>query len=345
MHLDLGGRPLHTRALSVTLAQRADGRLDAQGVLLDLRKSGFVPCGGDLGTPGIVHHMLLDAVIDPAGAAGPVLAELAARQPNVAFEPSTLTGGESCRDPIGRLDALLGTPLDADFARRLSAALGGPLGCSHILTLAQLLGATVGWALGPGGAVAVDPARRPGERVFRRDLLVDGSRQAEGDLELLAQLTDVCFAQAPAVARPMDRLAGVLELRAWARVALPGVTLTELRAAQRQRGRDDLDRVDWVDRSPAAARAAGLSLFRGISGALLDRLSGDPADRPLLDAMLLFDPTFIQVCGALSDQWAAQAMAADSILAMGGMPDSCYMWRRAGALDRLRGPNDPFPSF
>src|SRR5262245_60815165 len=97
MDLDVGGHPLHTRALSVALVQRADGRLDVAGTVLDLRKRGFVPVGGDLQTAGIVHHMLLDLVVDPATGR---IDEAVARQPSVAFEASEATEGESCRDPI-----------------------------------------------------------------------------------------------------------------------------------------------------------------------------------------------------------------------------------------------------
>src|SRR5574342_552877 len=105
MDLDLGGHPLHTRALSVTLVQRADGRLDVAGTLLDLRKRGFVPVGGDLQTAGIVHHMLLDLVVDPATGR---IDEAVARQPSVAFEASAATEGERCRDPIDTARALVG---------------------------------------------------------------------------------------------------------------------------------------------------------------------------------------------------------------------------------------------
>jgi hypothetical protein len=342
MLLDLRGHPLHSRALSVTLSQRGDGALDAQAVLLDLRKRGVVPVGGDLGGPGIVHHMLLDAVIDPSG---PTLASIAARQPNVAFEPSELTRGESCRDPAARLAALAGARLDAGFARYLSGALGGPRGCSHILTLSQLLGATVAWAFDSGGVRAVDPARRAGERVFRRDLVVDGHRLDSGDLEFATQLTDLRCAPAPALARPMDRFAALHELRVWARVDMAGVTFGALRAAERRRGPAELESAPWIDRSERAARACGLSLFRGVSAALLARLGDAPADRPLLDALLMCAPTFIQVCAALSEKWLAAALAADSIVGMGGMPDSCYMWRRDGALDRARRPQDPSPTL
>lgn len=341
MHLDLRGHPLHSRGLSLTLHARADGQLDARATLIDLRKRGLVPVGGDLGTPGIVHHMRLDAVVAPAERR---LVAISAQQPNVAFEPGPLTAGESCRDPIAQILALEGAPLDAAFARRLSAALGGPRGCSHILTLAQVLAAATSWALDTAGEVIADADWRPGERVFRRDLLVDGSQRADGDLDLAAQLTDLVFAPAAALARPMDRFTALHEVRVWAPVELATVSLGEVTAAERRRPRAGLDDVAWQDASPRLSGLAGLSLFRGVSAALMARLP-DSADRPLLDAMLMLAPTFIQVCGAISESWPARAAAADSILGMGGMPDSCFMWRKGGPLDRLRSPADPIPTF
>lgn len=342
MQIDLRGHPLHSRGLSVTLSQHANGRLDARATLIDLRKRGFVPVGGDLGMPGIVHHMTLTALVDPDG---PRLLTLAAEQPSVAFEPSALTGGESCRDPIHRLRELAGAVVDAGFTRQLSLALGGPRGCSHILTLAQVLGAAVAWALGPGGVAAVDPRRAAGERVFRRDILIDGSQRADADLDLAVQLTDMTFAAAPAVARPMDRFAAVHEVRVWAPVELATVSFGALSGAERRREAATLAQAGWTDRGAALSGLAGLSLFRGVSAALIARLGESAADRPLLDALLMVAPTFIQCCAALSENWPARALAADSILGMGGMPDSCFMWRKDGPLDRLRRPEDPVPTF
>src|SRR2546428_8763583 len=51
---------------------------------------------------------------------------LAAEQRSVAFEPSAVTAGESCRDPIDRIAALAETRLDDGWARRLADAIGGP---------------------------------------------------------------------------------------------------------------------------------------------------------------------------------------------------------------------------
>jgi hypothetical protein len=341
MHLDLRGHPLHSRGLSVTLSARADGQLDARATLLDLRKRGIVPVGGDLGTPGIVHHMRLAAVIAPAERR---LVSISAEQPNVAFEPGELTGGESCRDPIGRILALEGAVLDAGFARQLSAALGGARGCSHILTLAQVLGAAASWVFDTACEVVTATGWRAGERMFRRDLLVDGSQRVDGDLDLAAQLTDLVFAPAAAVARPMDRFTAMHEVRVWAPVELATISLGEVTAAERRRDRATLEQVEWTDASPRLSGLAGLSLFRGISAALMARLPAE-TDRPLLDSMLMLAPTFIQVCGAISEGWPARAAAADSILGMGGMPDSCFMWRKGGALDRLRSAQDPIPTF
>src|SRR5262249_57540542 len=136
MHLDLRGHPLHTRSRSITLTQRADGRLDAHAELVDLRKRGFVPVAGELQSSGVVHHMLLDGEIDPRTA---VLDAIALRQPSVAFEATAVTGGESCRDPADRILGLVGARLDETFARRLGAEIGGPRVCSPVLPLGPLL--------------------------------------------------------------------------------------------------------------------------------------------------------------------------------------------------------------
>jgi hypothetical protein len=334
VQLDLRGHPLHTRALSVVLAARADGRLDVRGSLTDLRKRGFVPVAGDLQTMGIVHHMLLDAIVDPATA---TLDAITAAQPAVAFEPSAATEHESCRDPIGRVAALAGTRLDADFPRQVSAAIGGPRGCSHLVTLAHLLASTAAAALAwdcerHGGA----PPRPAGERVLRRDLTIDGHELASGRVDLAIQLQDLLFTPAPALAPPMERFGGQLEVRLLAEVDVINFTLTGVSGAERRRGLADLETAVWQPRDDVLAGLAGLRLTSGATAALLTRLGAAPGDRPLLDALLMLAPALIQVVAALSEGWAAAYKASPSVVAMGGLPDSCYMWRREGALTRRR---------
>lgn len=333
--------PLHTRALSIEATAAADG-IAVRGSLIDLRKCGVVPVGGDLGTPGLVHHMWVDALVDPAV---PRLRTVRAQQHQVAFEASALTGGESCRDPAVRLAELDGALLDDAFARRLSAAQGGAGGCSHLLTITQVLVAAVTWAVRSGALTTADAARRRGERIFRRDIVVDGSRGDDGAIELLAQLTDVDFAAAPPIAQPMQRFTALREVRVRAAVDPTSMSFARMSAAERRRDAGSLERLEWNDRSARVAGLTGITVFRGVSAALFAQLGGAAEDRPLLDAALLLAPTFIQVCGAMSEHWLGRAAAADSVLGMGGLPDSCYMWRRDGALERLRSPNDPVPTL
>jgi hypothetical protein len=336
MHLDVGGHPLHTRALGITLAARDDGRVDVHGSVLDLRKRGFVPVGGDLQPSGIVHLMTLDAVVDRATAR---LDRIVATQPNVAFEPSAVSEGESCRDPAGNVQGLVGARLDAGWARRLSAEVGGPRGCSHLLTLAQLLGSTVAWALERDRTVTTP--RRPGERIFRRDVVVDGHERSPSALALALQLTDLHYAFAPDHAPSMERFAGELEVRGLAEVDLARFALGTIALGERRRDRATLESAPWRDRADVGAELAGMSLARGVSQALLARLGDAPADRPLLDGLLMLAPALIQCVAALSDAWPAMAARNRWIVGMGGHPDSCYMWRAGGALQRARGEHEP----
>jgi hypothetical protein len=332
MHLKVEGHPLHSRALAVTLLQRADGKLDVQAYLLDLRKRGFVPVAGDLQASGIIHHMKLNGVIDPARA---VLERISAEQPAVAFEASALSGGESCRDPIDRIAALAGTPLDSGYARRLVAEIGGPRGCSHILTLAQLLGSTASWVLEGQAAFESGAGRfRPGERVFRRDVIIDGHEPEPGRVTMAVQLTDLHLASAPPVARPMDRFAGQLEVRLLATADTAKLALVGAVAAERRRGPEDLATAPWRDRTSAVSGLAGLKLFSGVSGELVRHFDDRAEDRPLLDALLMVAPAFLQCAGALSEDWPIEAQRGASIMGTGGYPDSCYIWRREGTLGR-----------
>ena len=334
MRLEACGHPLHTRALSVVLTARADGRLDVHGAVLDLRKRGFVPVAGDLQGAGIIHDMRLAGTIDPGSA---TLETLAAEQRSVAFEPSALTAGESCRDPIDRIAALAGTRLDDGWARRLADAIGGPRGCSHLLTLGHLLGSSAAWALARERALhGTAPARPAGQRVFRRDVVIDGHETAPARVLLAAQTSDLHFAPVGTLVRPMDRFAEQLEVRLVAEVEFPHLTVGRLEAAERRRGAADLEGAAWRDRSEAIAWLAGRRLGGGITAELLARLGAAPDDRPLLDTLLMLAPALVQCAAAMSEAWPLAFRTDPSVVAMGGLPDSCYMWRKGGALEQAR---------
>ena len=88
MHLSVSGHPIHGRVLDLAFRAGAAGRLEAAGQLVDVRKRGFVPVAGQLQPSGVVHHMLVEARIEPGAG---LVETIASRMPSVAFEPSEMT--------------------------------------------------------------------------------------------------------------------------------------------------------------------------------------------------------------------------------------------------------------
>jgi len=331
------GLPLHTRTLVVELFRAERDRLRAEGVILDLRKLGFVPTGGDLQTAGFIHHMQLRLELD---AASTCVERLETAQPIVAFEPSPASGGDCCRDPAPRLQALVGHALDAGFARQLANAFGGPLGCSHLLTLARLVGSSV------PGFLAAQPRldeREPGERIAKRCLFLDGFERADGALEISIQLSDFELSPSRGVSLPLDRLARQHELRVLARLDRELTTLVSLDAIERLRDPEHLDATPWRSRRAALAPLEGGPALRGLGARVLETLGPGPAEARLRDALLNLAPGVIQCLAALSHRLVAsfarggpRPTRIPRELSVGGYPDSCYMWRSGGPMARAR---------
>jgi hypothetical protein len=337
------GHPLHTRMLTLELFREDAAALRVEGTILDLRKCGFVPTGGEIQTGGVVHQMHWRArVLDPSGR----IAQLEIAQPVVAMERSAATGGECCRDPAPRLQALVGSAFDAGFAKRLASAFGGPLGCSHLLTLGQALGAFVPERLGePAESAAV---RAPGERVAKRVVAIDGFEREDGALELAIQLADYAFAPLARVQNYVDRLGSAREVRVHAEVAPRTMTLAALRAFARERGAAH-EPAAWRALDADVAPLAGDSALRGMASRIRARAQtwpGAAVHALLAEALLQLAPALIQCMPALSHRpegdfvraavSARTGAAASPALMSGGLPDSCFMWRSGGAAARQR---------
>ncbi len=333
MKLSVAGHPLHTRSLTVTAFQRGDGRQELRAAVLDLRKCGFVPVAGFLQSSGIVHHMTLEGVVDPATR---VLEQFKGGQPTRAFDPSRLTRGECCGDPLPRLAALEGERLDDRFVGALRQVFGGSLGCSHLVTLAQLLASGIATSLDWN---AQQPAarrdRRPGERIFQRAVEIDGFELDDGRIQLTVQLTDLHFIAAPEIAVPMRHFGAQHEIRLSALVDLAnGMQLGALAGYERRRDYDGIGSARFVDRSRELRFLEGQDVMSGVSKRMLGAFRDDPEDRPLLDAQLMLAPGFVQCLASLSERWPENAVANPSLLGVCGRPDSCYMWRDGGPLQR-----------
>jgi hypothetical protein len=308
--------------LSVVVARVAGDRLRVLAEVVDLRKRGFTPVGAALQGAGIIHHMRLEVEL---AAETLTIERVVERQPVVAFEAGAATLGESCRDVCGRLATLSGAALDQALGDRLRAAIGGPLGCSHILTLAQFVFATV-------ADVAPDVPAATGGSV-RRDLVFDGSEQADGGLGIGVQLSDLHGQPAAANAAPSARFAAHRELRL--HLVLHGwpATMARLAGAERRRRREGFSAAPWRDLGALLAPLQDLSLGKGANRTFAARLAGHPA---LRDALLMLTPALIQCRASFPDKWLNVATTAAGHPGLIGMADSCYMWRRGGALERLR---------
>lgn len=333
MELELRGRPLHCRTLDVAAVQAEGGRIALHAELVDLRKAGFVAIAGDLQLAGLLHHMRIDARVDPATAR---IEAISASQPHVAFEPSELSAGESCRDPVAEIEVLAGSAVDAGFGGRLHAAIGGARGCSHLLALARWLGASLSGAQRFEAARAeAAAARRIGERVFHRTLSLDGGELDASRVAVALQLTELQFAPAPALARPVERLARLSELRAEAELELPACALRSLRVAERVRGPEALERAEWRE-LPEVAALVGASVMAAFPARVLAALAARAPGDPAVDALLQLGPGVLQCVASRTEPYPALAARSASRIVCGAAPDSCYMWRRDGALNRAR---------
>ncbi len=335
MKLNVSGHPLHSRSLTIETRQREDARHALTAAVVDVRKCCFVPVAGMLQPSGIIHHMTLEGVIDPGSR---VLEKLTGDQPTKAFEPTAITRGECCFDPVHRLEELSGETLDDRFVSRLGEVFGRDRGCSHLLALAQLAASTAVTALDWDDTQPAEHTdRRANERIFHRAVEIDGfEREAERQMIVSVQLTDLHFRAAPAIAFPMDHFGAETEVRVLGRVELAkGLTLSQLQAFERRRDYDEIETAPWRDRSDELLPLLGQSVMSGLSRRLLELLGDRSEDRPLLDALLSFAPGFIQCIASLSERWPIDAKARPDLLGMQGRVGSCHMWREGGALHRV----------
>ena len=334
MRIDLGGEPIHTRAHALVAALRDDGRVEARGSLIDLRTRGFLPVGGSMQGMGIIHHMELVWVIDPATG---VIEEFTPAQPTVAFEASPETAGESCRDPMPAVIALAGTRLGEGFSSALRERIGGALGCSHVMTLALFMDAAV--RAGLDWQRANVPARFASPRagtLFRRDLVFDGHELADGRVATAVRMGDLHWNAAPPTVLAPQRFARHHELAAEITADLWPGSLLAIRGAERERDADAFADVAWTDRSAWLAVLDGLGLARGAAAELQRRLGGVEHARPWIDALLQFAPALVQCRAAHPDAWHEKVRATERHPGLTAIPDSCWMWRRGGALERAR---------
>ena len=326
--------PVHTRALEIELLRGEQGKISVRAAILDLRKRGFIPTGGELQTSGIIHHMSVAACIDEEST---VIESLESAQPVVAFEASQMTSGESCRDIAGSLQGVVGKPLDADFPRALSTCFGGPRGCSHLLTLVQFVGSTFSRALAwEKQFVGRDAGlRTEGERLFKRSILLDGLDFGdEPRMDLVVQLNDVHTLPSQRVVNPLDRFLRQQEIKLEARVDLQEMTFVSLGGDERERGPEIFSGQEWLSLDSSLSNLEGHSALRGLAQSVMKDFGAAFPATALRDVLLFIAPGLIQCLAARAhrvlESGGAAGAPGPSIQQLGGLPDSCYIWRAGG---------------
>jgi hypothetical protein len=330
VRLDVDGEPIHTRAQSVLVTLREDGRLDARGSLLDLRTRGFLPIGGSMQGMGIIHHMELGWTVDPATR---IVETWAPGQPTVAFEATRETEGESCRDPVDRIASLADVPLGGSLSTTLRERGGGALGCSHLVTLGLFMDAAIRAGLDRRDMPSPSGTARP---LWRRDLVFDAHEHGVGAVRVGVRQGDLDWNDRGADALAPERFARHHELVARVDVDLWPGTLREVHGAERVRSVSEFASAGWTGRDAMLAPLAGTGLVRGAAGEMTRRLGEHDDAAPWRDAFVMLPPALVQCRAAHPDAWHDKVRATERHPGLTALPDSCYMWRRGGALERVR---------
>ncbi len=174
--------------------------------------------------------------------------------------------------------------------------------------------------------------------MFQRSLSIDGLEDGDRALALSLQMSDVHFTPSTPVEDPLARLARQREIRFQAEVDLRGMTLCEVSAAERGCDASSYHDAEWASRD--LSFLDGHPALSGMARTLFANIADTPEQRPWLDALLNLAPAVIQCIPGLTNHWRRwrEGGSGDderpSMMAGGGMLDSCYIWRRDGFMSQ-----------
>ena len=304
------GEPIHRRTLEVHLGAEEAGRRDLRAQIVDRRLHGFTVAGAQGIGPGPIHDMAARLSIDVA--ARRILAAEAAMD-LLAFYPSPVTRGESCRDSLPNFADLVGASIDATLVASIRAAIGRERGCYHLTSL--VLAAV---------PVILSAVEEPEPRSEPRSRIVEISAASAGERRVRFH------------ALLYDRR-GPRDLRR-ARLAFTvGVDEMILRDVEAQAA------PNLASHRAAAAALADLPLLAGFARGALERLRTLPGTTEILDLALALSAVatqaFVHLPVTSEQPTSGQANRAQS---------TCWMWRIGGPLEslpsgRIRADDRSFP--
>jgi hypothetical protein len=138
------------------------------------------------------------------------------------------------------------------------------------------------------------------------------------------------------------------DARCYAVIARETLSIAELRAAIRERTAATLGEASWQTLDEEVDEFTGTAIMVGLAEKLLRRYADTPERFLLLDCLLQLAPGYVQVMAALMEKWFEPGSGSGfnqsgsdpepSVGAIGGMADSCYIWRSGGPMSDSRGP-------
>jgi hypothetical protein len=164
----------------------------------------------------------------------------------------------------------------------------------------------------------------------------DAHEQPAGDVVVGMRLGDLDWNERASDALAPERFASHHELVARIEVDLWPGTLRSIAGAERRRTTAEFADAGWSDRDALLAPLAGTGLVRGAVGELAQRLASDPSALPWRDALVMLPAALVQCRAAHPDAWHEKVRATPRHPGLTALPDSCYMWRRGGALECIR---------
>jgi hypothetical protein len=172
--------------------------------------------------------------------------------------------------------------------------------------------------------------------LFQRDLVADARERTDGRITVVLRQNDLDWNEAPPGVLAPERFARHHELDATLDIDLWPGSLLDVAGRERLRTAAEFAGVAWMDRCELLSRLRGLGLARGAAGEIAKRLGDAPEAVAWRDALLMLAPALVQCRAAHPDAWHDKVRTTPRHPGLTAIPDSCYMWRRGGALERIR---------
>jgi hypothetical protein len=197
-----GGKPIHTRTISVTTYPEDERTIVVEGRLRDDRlQEIFSVTTEEKIPPGVVHEIVLRLLV---------------RGPRLTIEDLEVEyvhmPRDECRETLDSLRPLVGRSISPGFTSHVKKAFGGPRGCTHLnaLLIAMAPAAVQGFW---NHAVSRKMSTEKAAHVMDTRLLVDSCRVWRSDGPLVEELGRVLASRESAAGKGGPGRKGGMEER------------------------------------------------------------------------------------------------------------------------------------